>query len=229
MIAFQSLTAFMLDPIAELVGAGGAMQEAEGHLVRLDDVMGFDAVRSQCAAETLPGPSAGDMADPGLSAGSLELSGVGFGYSPLAAPLITNINLSVQPGQWVTPVVKKAQTCLPSLVGVGPLNPNTAWPQYRSNRFLSIANCWSRICFSISRLWAKAFGADAVVVGALGSSALSASTTSALACSSNGRSGAELAGKVGVGTALFVSQPLEFGVGADPEDSAGLLIHAEQV
>ena len=41
LVAFQSLMSYFLEPVAELVDAGGAVQEAEGYLARLDDVMQF--------------------------------------------------------------------------------------------------------------------------------------------------------------------------------------------
>ena len=43
LVAFQSLMGFFLDPVAELVEAGSAVQEAQGYLARLDDVMQFHA------------------------------------------------------------------------------------------------------------------------------------------------------------------------------------------
>lgn len=94
LVAFQSLMASFLEPINHLVSMGAKIQEMQGDMNRLDDVLKYrcdrhvDAVAADGSAET---------AAPRLD-GYIELRGVTFGYSRLEAPLIENFNLTLRPG-----------------------------------------------------------------------------------------------------------------------------------
>ena len=122
LVAFQALTASFIAPVNQLVGLGGTLQEVEGDLGRLDDVLRAAPERPSDPAGEAParagrgGAAAGDGAGGdgtavGLPAppvvvrpkldGRLELRGVTFGYSPLEAPLIEDFSLSLRPGQRV--------------------------------------------------------------------------------------------------------------------------------
>ena len=126
LVAFQALTASFVAPVNQLVGLGGTLQEVEGDLGRLDDVLRADPERPSDpageaparkpvgrggAAQAASGDVGGDGAAVGLPAppvvvrpkldGRLELRGVTFGYSPLEAPLIQDFDLSLAPGQRV--------------------------------------------------------------------------------------------------------------------------------
>lgn len=94
LVAFQSLMASFLEPVNQMVGLGAVLQEADGDLKRLDDVL-RSAIDPQTAPETSPSPHAGKLA------GSLELRNVTFGYSRLDPPLLENFNLSMKPGSRV--------------------------------------------------------------------------------------------------------------------------------
>lgn len=92
LIAFQSLMQQFMQPVNQLISLGSDLQELEGNLNRLDDVLSnpIEPV-TKINAPTL---------NPKLE-GALELRNITFGYNRTAAPLIENFNLSLQPGQRV--------------------------------------------------------------------------------------------------------------------------------
>lgn len=129
LVAFQTLMIGFIGPVNTLVQLGGTLQEVEGNLNRLDDVLqaqtdpqlgpaplavGWpapvgpgqpptgDALRSQNDAQDLAAhPSGAGAAPPARLAGYLELRDVTFGYSRLDKPLIEHFNLSLRPGDHV--------------------------------------------------------------------------------------------------------------------------------
>ena len=113
LVAFQALTASFIAPVNQLVGLGGTLQEVEGDLGRLDDVLRASPERPADPAGHMPESASvgGDGTAVGLPAppvvvrpkldGRLELRGITFGYSPLEKPLIEDLDLTLQPGQRV--------------------------------------------------------------------------------------------------------------------------------
>ncbi|MDP9352238.1 MAG: NHLP family bacteriocin export ABC transporter peptidase/permease/ATPase subunit [Chloroflexota bacterium] len=97
LVAFQSLMASFMEPVSRLVTLGSLLQETEGDLNRLDDVLDYrselDVVRQD---QDVPGVP--EYAQPKLS-GGIELREVTFGYSRLAPPLIERFSLTITPGQ----------------------------------------------------------------------------------------------------------------------------------
>ncbi len=114
LVAFQVLMQSFLLPVNNLVNFGSTLQELEGNLIRLDDVLD-NPIAPQ--GEPLAGKREkvkGQREDSSLSPcpfplspplprlqGYVELRNVTFGYSHLEAPLIENFNLSIKPGQRV--------------------------------------------------------------------------------------------------------------------------------
>ncbi|NJN10562.1 MAG: NHLP family bacteriocin export ABC transporter peptidase/permease/ATPase subunit [Richelia sp. RM2_1_2] len=92
LIAFQSLMQQFMQPVNQLIALGGDLQELEGNLNRLDDVL-------QNSTETVISPHS-STSSPKLE-GYLELRNITFGYNRTAPPLIENFNLSLKPGQRV--------------------------------------------------------------------------------------------------------------------------------
>jgi len=94
LIAFQSLVSGFMGPVGRLVGLGGRLQEAQGNINRLDDILHYrqDPVFGGAAA-------GGPTPDGRRLEGCLELRNVTFGYSRLEAPLIRDFNLKASPGQ----------------------------------------------------------------------------------------------------------------------------------
>jgi NHLM bacteriocin system ABC transporter peptidase/ATP-binding protein len=93
LVAFQSLMVSFLTPVNELVGLGGTLQEVEGQLNRLDDVLRYEADARLLADEGLL-PAQG----PVKLSGRLELRDITFGYSRLEPPLLEGLSLSLKPG-----------------------------------------------------------------------------------------------------------------------------------
>jgi ATP-binding cassette, subfamily C, bacterial len=84
-----------MTPINQLVELGSTLQEVEGEMNRLDDV-----IRYPPDPQTEPRAFPGDLAATKLS-GQLELRNVTFGYNRSDPPLLENFSLKVQPGERV--------------------------------------------------------------------------------------------------------------------------------
>jgi ABC-type bacteriocin/lantibiotic exporter with double-glycine peptidase domain len=95
LVAFQALMLSFIHPVNQLVNLGSTLQEVDGDMSRLDDVLQYKA---QCPPEIAI--QAGDNETAKLE-GYLELQNVTFGYSRLEAPLIENLNLKLKPGERV--------------------------------------------------------------------------------------------------------------------------------
>jgi ABC-type bacteriocin/lantibiotic exporter with double-glycine peptidase domain len=95
LVAFQSLMAAFTTPVQNLVNLASNLQEIEGQMNRLEDVLSY---RVDPRTETLPGAPTEDRTK--LN-GNLELQGVTFGYSRLDKPLIDGFSLTLKPGQRV--------------------------------------------------------------------------------------------------------------------------------
>jgi NHLM bacteriocin system ABC transporter peptidase/ATP-binding protein len=91
LVAFQSLGTSFLQPVNNLVALGASIQDLEGHLSRLDDVL------SSPTQEETALSSASAM--PVRLRGHVEFRDVTFGYSPIAEPLISNLSFRATPGQ----------------------------------------------------------------------------------------------------------------------------------
>lgn len=104
LVAFQGLMHSFQEPVNNLVNFGTTLQELEGNLIRLDDVLDnpidsqVDKRNSTDGAVTSSSSSSSLL--PRLQ-GYVELRNITFGYSRLDPPLIENFNLSIKPGQRV--------------------------------------------------------------------------------------------------------------------------------
>ena len=93
LLAIQALAVSFTVPIQSLVTLGGTLQEAEGNLASLDDVLRYPPDEASGGADTEDRPA--------RLSGQLEFEDVSFGYSPLDAPLIDHLSLVIEPGQRV--------------------------------------------------------------------------------------------------------------------------------
>lgn len=91
LVAFQSLLFSFLAPVNQMVGLGQKLQEAEGDMQRIDDVMNNAPDSSGLQEDVQPG------SDQKLE-GYVELRNVSFGYNPLSQPLIEDFSLVLKPG-----------------------------------------------------------------------------------------------------------------------------------
>jgi NHLM bacteriocin system ABC transporter peptidase/ATP-binding protein len=94
LVAFQSLSASFMDPVNKLVSLGSTLQEIEGTMNRLDDILGNETDAALDVAEPVGGVADGQ---PKLS-GDVAIRGLSFGYSRLDPPLITDFDLTLRPG-----------------------------------------------------------------------------------------------------------------------------------
>jgi ATP-binding cassette subfamily C protein len=119
LVAFQSLMQSFLEPVNRLVNLGSLLQELDGDLERLEDVLGNAEEKGEGKAEgKAKGKAKGkrQKAEGGASdlrgfenlgglenplLGHVELRDITFGYSPVSPPLIEQFNLTLQPGQRV--------------------------------------------------------------------------------------------------------------------------------
>ena len=123
LVAFQSLMQQFMQPVNQLISLGGDLQELEGSLNRLDDVLQNpvegsgewgvgsgerkNSLVSPCSMEgggtpgTPEGGGTPPLRTPPKLEGYLELRDITFGYNRTAAPLIENFSLSLKPGQRV--------------------------------------------------------------------------------------------------------------------------------
>lgn len=102
--AFLSLMSAFVAPFGRLVQLGGSIQDAQGMMGRIEDVLKapLDPVFASAGA-AMPSAGAPDAAK-GIGAqleGRLTLDSVSFGYSRLEEPFIRNFSLDIQPGQRV--------------------------------------------------------------------------------------------------------------------------------
>lgn len=96
LVAFQSLMAGFIGPINQLVGMGARVQEMQGDMNRLDDVLNYPT-----DPQLAPPAARRDGAAAPLLEGHIELRNVSFGYSRLEPALIEDFNLSIRPGERV--------------------------------------------------------------------------------------------------------------------------------
>ncbi len=100
LIAFQSLMNSFSEPVNRLLVSGGILQELEGDLERLDDVLDnqVDSIFLDVKDEEIEEFQLANMSNYRLE-GKIELKSISFGYSRLESPLIENLSLMVQPGE----------------------------------------------------------------------------------------------------------------------------------
>jgi ATP-binding cassette subfamily C protein len=100
LVAFQALMQNFIQPVNNLVSFGSTLQELEGNLVRLDDIL-CNPIDPEVEYRT---QHRSEFAQPSAHCrlqGYAELQDISFGYSRLDPPLIENFNLVVKPGQRV--------------------------------------------------------------------------------------------------------------------------------
>ncbi len=100
LIAFQSLMSNFIQPFSKMVNLGSQLQEAEGNMNRLDDVLNYRA-DPQITPESRPLDAPEATPAPIKLSGALELRDISFGYSRLNPPLIEGFSLKLRPGDRV--------------------------------------------------------------------------------------------------------------------------------
>ncbi|OJJ21558.1 NHLP family bacteriocin export ABC transporter peptidase/permease/ATPase subunit [marine bacterium AO1-C] len=103
LVAFQSLMSSFSEPVENLVGLGGKLQEAKGDMNRLDDIMKapIDPQTEQNAHKFEHGTNFDFNIITKKLEGYVEFRNVTFGYSRYAEPLIEDFSLRIEPGERV--------------------------------------------------------------------------------------------------------------------------------
>jgi len=105
LIGFQGLMLGFQQPVNNLVNFGTTLQELEGNLIRLDDVLDNPIGEGVVETRLIASVEAGEENSPSSPyllpklQGYVELKNISFGYSRLEPALIENFNLSIKPGQ----------------------------------------------------------------------------------------------------------------------------------
>ena len=103
LVAFQSLTMSFIEPVNSLVGLGQRVQEAEGDMNRLDDVLRYPTdpwAQRPLVDESVVAGTGTDTRSAKME-GQVELRDITFGYNRADRPLIEGFSLRVKPGQRV--------------------------------------------------------------------------------------------------------------------------------
>jgi ABC-type bacteriocin/lantibiotic exporter with double-glycine peptidase domain len=93
LVMFQSLLSSFIDPVNKIVSLGAKLQEAEGDLGRLEDVLRYPASVEIGASSETPSDPGDDLLE-----GWVDLDRVTFGYSRLEEPLIRDFSVRIKPG-----------------------------------------------------------------------------------------------------------------------------------
>jgi ATP-binding cassette, subfamily C, bacterial len=102
-IAFQGLMQNFQEPVTNLVSFSGNLQDLEGNLTRLDDVL-QNPIDPELQSRKVGGLTQYAHAQTTVLSrlqGYIELRNITYGYSPLDPPLIENFSLSLKPGERV--------------------------------------------------------------------------------------------------------------------------------
>src|SRR5262245_41250229 len=94
LVAFQSLVSSFLGPVNNLLTLGSALQDIEGDITRLDDVLRNPVQPASVIASVT-------QETPVRLRGHIELRNITFGYNPVTPPLIDGLSLTLKPGQRV--------------------------------------------------------------------------------------------------------------------------------
>jgi NHLM bacteriocin system ABC transporter peptidase/ATP-binding protein len=97
--AFQALMYAFVAPVNNLVNMAGKIQQLEGDMTRIDDVLKYDT-DPILELENEEHDFDSNDGDVRLD-GELELRNVSFGYSPIDPPLIDGLNIKIAPGKRV--------------------------------------------------------------------------------------------------------------------------------
>ena len=97
LLAFQGFLASFMLPVSQFITLGQQVQEMRTQMERVDDVLNYPV---DVPEDPQDKQEAGDDYPEKLS-GEVEVSNLSFGYSPLDPPLIEDLNLHLERGQWL--------------------------------------------------------------------------------------------------------------------------------
>ncbi|MGH1387224.1 NHLP family bacteriocin export ABC transporter peptidase/permease/ATPase subunit [Kordia sp.] len=100
LVAFLYLMNNFMGPVNQLVTVGSMLQETEGDMGRIDDVLNYE-VSSEFDEENAAAKEKNGNVSLGKLTGHFEMKNVTFGYNPTTPALITDFSLSLKPGSRV--------------------------------------------------------------------------------------------------------------------------------
>jgi ATP-binding cassette subfamily C protein len=104
LVAFEGLMRNFLAPVGDLLSLGGTLQQLQGDLLRLNDVLENPVARDEGGGmrDEVESPSSSPSSLMRVRLeGDVAIDGLAFGYSPLEPPLIKDFTLKIGPGQRV--------------------------------------------------------------------------------------------------------------------------------
>lgn len=101
LVAFQSLMQQFSNPIRNLVGLGGDIQQIKGSLARISDVESYRTSDRLADTASVFATARSSRPLPPKLRGRVELQGLTFGYNRSAPPIVEDLDLAVEPGQRV--------------------------------------------------------------------------------------------------------------------------------
>lgn len=103
LVAFSVLMGAFLKPVNDLVNLGSKIQDFEGQLERIDDVLNYP---KEIMFQNVQEDSKKSNLELTKLTGAVEIKNLTFGYNPLEKPLIEDFNLSLNPGSRVAIIGK---------------------------------------------------------------------------------------------------------------------------
>jgi ATP-binding cassette subfamily C protein len=101
LVAFQILMRSFLRPVGTMVGLGKTMQELQGDMARLDDVLAHPPDKDPDDDVDITTGDGKPSRESLRLQGRVEIQNMSFGYNPNEPPLIEDFNLRLMPGQRV--------------------------------------------------------------------------------------------------------------------------------
>jgi ABC-type bacteriocin/lantibiotic exporter with double-glycine peptidase domain len=104
LLAFTGFLSAFMAPVNQTINLGQTIQEMTTQMERVEDVLNYPVdVPEDSGVTAVEDESFEDerWVDREKLRGQVDLEGVTFGYSPLAPPLISGLDLHLEPGQWV--------------------------------------------------------------------------------------------------------------------------------
>ena len=104
LLAFTGFLSAFMAPVNQTINLGQTIQEMTTQMERVEDVLNYPVdVPEDSGVTAVESESSEDerWIDREKLRGQVDLEGVTFGYSPLAPPLISGLDLHLEPGQWV--------------------------------------------------------------------------------------------------------------------------------
>ena len=101
LLAFTGFLAAFMSPISQMINLGQVVQEMQTQMERVEDVMRYESDVPEEPMNSVDAEVEREAFRGEKLAGTVDLEGITFGYSPLEPPLIEDFDLHLGPGKWV--------------------------------------------------------------------------------------------------------------------------------